>query len=442
VTLLNPISQRRKIILIFLVAFAFRLFLIKFIPYPFFPERIDDAHSYDIMGLNILQGNGFSGDENPPYKPTIRRTPVYPIFLAGIYAIFGQAYDIVRIIQAFIDSITCFLVYLISLFCFRNKKNYKQLALLTFILAALCPFTAFFASMIYADLLTTFLFTLSVFLFILAISKKQWQYYFLSGITIGLAFLCRPAIFAYLFILVVCMFLSNIRNNIKLILKYIFIYMFGVSLVWLPWVYRNYVVFDRFVPLALNSGEILWVGTFPPGRYEKDFTVDRDIHEAYLKLKGKAALDMDSWLGKEAIKRIKKEPLKYFYYSFKRIGYLWVSSNSMFIQIEKTFTELIAELKAKKFNSLGAARIITMILIKGLLLVTNLMLVSTGVFGMIIAARFWRIIYPVILAPIYITLVHAMLGAAGSRYIVSAWPIFIIFSAYALLFAKKMYEIP
>ena len=87
--LLNPISQRRKIILIFLVAFAFRLFLIKYIPYPFFPERIDDAHSYDIMGLNILQGNGFSGDENPPYKPTIRRTPVYPIFLAGIYAIFG-----------------------------------------------------------------------------------------------------------------------------------------------------------------------------------------------------------------------------------------------------------------------------------------------------------------------------------------------------------------
>lgn len=430
--LLTPISERRKIILIFLLAFLLRLLLIKFIPYPFYPVKVDDAHAYDVMASNIIKGNGFSGEENPPYKPVIVRTPVYPLFLAGIYAVFGQAYNIVRVIQALLDSITCFLVYLISLLCFKDKKNCKQLALLAFILTALCPFTAFFVSTLYSEILSAFLFTLSIFLFLSAIFKNRWQYCFLSGIIIGLAFLCRPALYIYPFILVIIMFLLNIRNVPKVFLKYIFVYLAAVFLIWSPWVYRNYAVFARFIPLSLGSGHYLWLATYPPARHAKDFAVDSDKYNAYRKLNGKDALDMDLRLGKEAIARIKKEPFQYLYYCSRRVLNLWVSSYSMYIGIEGSFNELIARMIASVSNIRLLLSAAVLILLKVFLTAVNLILVFAGVLGMVIMARFFKIIYPIILVPIYVTLVQAPLGHANPRYVIPAWPIFLIFSAYGL----------
>lgn len=430
----TEISEKRKVILVFLLAFMFRFLLIQFFPYPFYPVKVDDAHAYDRMAFNIVKGNGFSYEASPPYRPVIVRTPVYPFFLAGIYAIFGQAYNIVRVVQALLDSVTCFLVYIITLLCFKNKENYKQLALLTFILAAFCPFTAFFVSMLYSETLTAFLFTLSVFLFLWAITKNKRQYYFLSGIIIALAFLCRPAIFMYPFILIIVMFLINIRKISKLVLKHMFIYLVAISLVWLPWVYRNYMIFDRFIPLATGSGVFLWMGTYPPGRYEKDSIFDKDKFAIYDNAYGKDAIDIGLQLKKEAMERIKREPLKYFYYCLKRVVNLWVSSYSKYARIEEPLGELIKRFKNNNYGIVVSGELMFIIIIKGLLTLINLILVIAGAIGFIMAIRLWRIMYPVVLAPVYVTLVHAMFGHVGPRYVIPAWPIFLVFSAYGLWF--------
>ena len=46
-----------------------------------------------------------------PGIPTAHRTPIYPLFLSGVYFIFGHSYLAVRIMQAIIGALTCLLIY-------------------------------------------------------------------------------------------------------------------------------------------------------------------------------------------------------------------------------------------------------------------------------------------------------------------------------------------
>ena len=44
-----------------------------------------DAIGYDEMAVNLASGNGLSLFVNGSNVPVVYRTPVYPLFLAGIY---------------------------------------------------------------------------------------------------------------------------------------------------------------------------------------------------------------------------------------------------------------------------------------------------------------------------------------------------------------------
>lgn len=430
--ILKLFLERKDIILIFFLAFLFRLLLVFLIPYPSYPAKIDDAHVYEVMASNLLKGNGFSADESPPYRPTIWRTPGYPLFLAGIYAIFGRSPNLVRVIQALMDSINCLLIYLICLLCFKKEKKPRKLAKTVYFIAALSPFTAFFVSMIYSEILTTFLLILSIFLFCWAMERKKQLYYFFSGLSVALSFLCRPAILIYPFILITAYFCLNINNGQRL-LKSVAIYIFAISLVWLPWVYRNSVAFHRFVPLSVASGAYIWVGSYPPNRYEKDFAADKDIFwNKYISQEGNALLNVDSQLMREGIKRIRKEPFKYIGYTLKRVTLLWVSSYSHFVQIDKSFKEIASELKENK-PALFFGNLTTLLLIKALLTIINIGMLFSGISGMLIAARSWRSIYPIFIVPICITLAHAPLGQANPRYSVPGWPFLTIFAGFAIV---------
>ncbi|MCL5935492.1 MAG: hypothetical protein M1543_03250 [Firmicutes bacterium] len=64
--------------------------------YPHFfkvPPVANDAVQYDTLGWNLAQGKGYL-DENG--QPSIWRTPGYPVFLAGLYWLFGHNYSLPR----------------------------------------------------------------------------------------------------------------------------------------------------------------------------------------------------------------------------------------------------------------------------------------------------------------------------------------------------------
>ena len=49
------------------------------------PALFPDSAEYLTIARNVAAGHGFSGDLNPPYRPDLRRTPVYPALLAGVF---------------------------------------------------------------------------------------------------------------------------------------------------------------------------------------------------------------------------------------------------------------------------------------------------------------------------------------------------------------------
>ena len=62
-----------------------------------------DSVCYERLALNMLQGNGYSLAQASPYDPNSTMVPGYPLFIAGIYAVFGQSPYAVVIIQVILS---------------------------------------------------------------------------------------------------------------------------------------------------------------------------------------------------------------------------------------------------------------------------------------------------------------------------------------------------
>jgi len=81
---------------------------------------IHDQVSYDALARSLLAGRGFSFTENwYPFTlanaPTAHWSFLYPIYLAGIYALTGYHPLAARLLQALVGgALTCLLVYLIG----------------------------------------------------------------------------------------------------------------------------------------------------------------------------------------------------------------------------------------------------------------------------------------------------------------------------------------
>src|ERR1044072_931220 len=97
--------------LLVLVALGFRLFVALRLP----NDEPDDGRVYSQLARNILEQHVYSHESQAPYAPSIIRLPGYPLFLAGVYAVFGHGNDTaVRVVQAVIDTLTCGLIALVA----------------------------------------------------------------------------------------------------------------------------------------------------------------------------------------------------------------------------------------------------------------------------------------------------------------------------------------
>src|SRR4030042_7148639 len=109
------IKNNYPLISILFLGLILRLLWLFLVPGNFIPSSDD----YDLIAQNIINGNGYS--IHPP-KPTAERMPIYPLFLVTLYKIFGRNIQLACTIQAFIDMITCFVVFKTALLVFKSKK--------------------------------------------------------------------------------------------------------------------------------------------------------------------------------------------------------------------------------------------------------------------------------------------------------------------------------
>ncbi len=109
---------KRKILLLFLLAFVLRL-IVFLLHRPWDSQvltesvLVHDASDYHRFALSIIDHFSFGGETY--------RTPGYPFFIAVIYVIFGVKPWLVLFIQIFVDLVTIYYVLRIGEFLFSRR---------------------------------------------------------------------------------------------------------------------------------------------------------------------------------------------------------------------------------------------------------------------------------------------------------------------------------
>ena len=279
--MLSLIREHRRFFLgTTLAALALRLFF-----FFHFPTVTDDSRIYADLATNWLQ-HGIYGQTQltQPVQqivPTDARLPGYPAFLAAIFWLFGAGnFKAVLLMQILLDLATCLIVADLA-----RRTVSERAARIAFVLAALCPFLANYASAALTETLEILFTTLALDGAAAALNRMQdaragigaLKLWAATGAAIAACILLRPdggiLLAATAFYLALLAWKKNAdnKNIADVVAAGIIVVVFALAPL-APWTIRNFRTLHHFQPLApryanetdelVPRGFIRWVKTW------------------------------------------------------------------------------------------------------------------------------------------------------------------------------------
>jgi hypothetical protein len=261
-----------------------------------FPFYSGDTRYYEELAQNWLYHGVYGLYSHGQLVPSDLRAPGYPAFLAFIYFLAGPGRKAVMLAQALVDLVTCVLTACLALrlACDAPEFDRNRIAVAALWLSALCPFTANYAAVPLTEVLSTFLTTLAILIFLSPasyttdhLSSKQdllrsVRTWFLAGLVVGLGTLVRPEtpLLALSVLLVFCFRYRHPANWKKLALATLWIAA-GILLPLAPWATRNAISLGRVQFLAPRYAET-YGDILPTGFYAWTQTWMFRFRDAYL----------------------------------------------------------------------------------------------------------------------------------------------------------------
>ncbi|HXU21589.1 MAG TPA: glycosyltransferase family 39 protein [Verrucomicrobiae bacterium] len=248
-----------------LAGLALRLFFV--IRFSFFTG---DTKFYDALARNWLYHGVYGLFVAGQLTPTDMRAPGYPAFLAAVYALFGPNHRAVLIAQVIVGLLTCLGIAAIAARLAPTASR-KKAATAALWIAALCPFTANYASILVTEELAMLFTTFALLIFVSLLehpfiaspnsasprstfSFAGWAA--IGGILVGLGTLVRPET-PLVLAAAGLIFTIRLRRRIdwpKLTLTISWMAV-GLLLPLLPWASRNARVLGRIQFLAPHYAE-------------------------------------------------------------------------------------------------------------------------------------------------------------------------------------------
>ena len=313
----DPYPGRSLLIALLLIGLALRLGIV----FAFHDFESPPTWEYGATASNLAAGKGYSGGGwLGPEGPTALNSPGYIVFLAAALRLFGpHAYVVVELAQAVLSAVMPLIVYRIAGLLFD-----RRIAVLSFALAALYPPYLYFPKQITPAIATAFATGLAVLLVLELRRRRSAPFAALCGLVIGLAILTEG-----LALLVVIGLALLWRRSIAQ--RSLAIATTVALLTILPWTWRNYVVFDAFVPLKTSFGLNLWLGNNPhatgtiftsDGRYMPD-VIEPDQARALAEMNEAKRYET---LQREAFAWIIANPQRFLELSARRLVYYWWGS--------------------------------------------------------------------------------------------------------------------
>ena len=215
---------------------------------PFFFAPVVDAHSYVVQARQLVEVS-WVGDK-PFWQP-----PLYPYFLALIYAVSGDLYWTPRFIQCLLGAASCALVFGIGRQVFGIRVG-----LLAGAMACLYGPSIYFEGELLPTALAVFLNLLL--LFILLQSGRRWRQALAAGLVQGLAIVAVPN--AALLAPCACLwYWKSAERAVRSKLVWCLLFAAGASAVVGSVTARNWAVSGEFIPLSWNGGVNFYLGNHP-----------------------------------------------------------------------------------------------------------------------------------------------------------------------------------
>ena len=221
---------RRILIIIFSAALLIRLVFILTLQDGFY---FVDAPIYSAAASHLV--------EHGEFPKGYDRAPLYPLFLAGVYALAGKSFIILRIVQAVLGACIAVLIAVIG-----KRAGSPAIGAIAGIVWGIYPMGVFIAGLMYPTTLLTVLLACGV---LCLVTRPDDQGYpvrvALAGLLFGLSALAKPIVLGT--IVFVAFWIVFWSRSGRIFLLGIFVFTTVTAL--LPWTVRNAYVYDQLVPI-------------------------------------------------------------------------------------------------------------------------------------------------------------------------------------------------
>jgi 4-amino-4-deoxy-L-arabinose transferase-like glycosyltransferase len=219
---------------------------------PLFDTLIMDELYHDEWARELAGGDWLG-------RQIFFRAPLYPYVLGVVYTFFGPNYLLVRMLQSFLGSLSCILIFLLGRRLFNSAVGTGA-----GLMAALYPMLIYYDG----ELLITSLIVFLDLLLLLSLTRAQETpraaWFLLSGVILGLSAIARPNILIFLpFVLLWVVFFAHSRLRLARSAILSVCLLGGCCAMIAPVTLRNYFVGEDFVLISSQAGVNFYIGNNP-----------------------------------------------------------------------------------------------------------------------------------------------------------------------------------
>ncbi len=392
------LSKRSLLAILFVLAFGLRaaFFLIHNAPLEF-----PDSVVYHKLAQSVCAGHGLVQDEHT----AVFRPPLYPLFLASLYALFGPNLTVVGMVQALLGALTCLLVFQLARLLFDETTGLVAAGL-----TAVYPFFVFYSALALTETLFILLLALGM-AFLLRAARSPSPSIApaaLAGLVFGLCSLTRTSFAAFLVFLAPVWWLA-VRNLPARRAAVAYVVMFlCMTAALTPWAVRNKLRTGHLVFTSLQGGHDLYEANSPdatggPASHRINWAAVVAAESppgAVL-----TEYERDRILRNKALEYIRRNPDRFLRLAVIKLKRFW----SLIPNYEKYRSPLYNVISLLSFGPVALLAIVAAVRLRGR----------------------WRDVLLLLSPLIYYTVLHTVF-VGSTRYRTPVEPYLIVLAAYAL----------
>jgi 4-amino-4-deoxy-L-arabinose transferase-like glycosyltransferase len=218
------------------------------------PTRIEDERHYYQLAANIFEGHGLAWGPN---RPTSIRPPLYPAFVASLWAL-TVPYSLEPIRLAHVGLV---IGSVLVLFGVTRRLFDDRTALVATAFFAFYPSLLFSGVLVLTETLFIFLLLLAIASTLNLLTSGSCKWAFAAGLTCGLAALTRSVLWPMPFVLVLYLGIA-LKQPIRRRLSACLLLLMGYSSVIGPWAIRSSRIQDTPVVVDTMGGLNLLMGNY------------------------------------------------------------------------------------------------------------------------------------------------------------------------------------